>query len=173
MGISSLSQSSAGATPGLVYITSTSFSAVTSVSVNNCFTSAYSSYRVILDLTSTSGTAVNIFMRMRVSGVDATTNYNWASVSNGWTNTVGGSGASSATSAQVAYVATAGPEMLSLDITNPFAVARTGWAGHGQNDNASNQIAGYHNTGASYDGFSIYPSSGTFTGSLTVYGYNT
>ena len=63
---------SAGATPGLVHIYTTTFSAVASVSLDNVFTSDYDNYKVIINITSTGGSGV-FYMRMRAVGTDNTT----------------------------------------------------------------------------------------------------
>ena len=62
-----------GAPQGLVHINTTTFSAVSSVSVNNCFTSAYENYLILGNVIGTAGTS--IAARLRASGTDATTNY--------------------------------------------------------------------------------------------------
>jgi hypothetical protein len=59
---------------GLVKVTSASFSAVTSISITaGTFTTLYKNYRVILDLTASSG-VTNITTRFRASSVDNSSN---------------------------------------------------------------------------------------------------
>ena len=52
-------------TPGLVYVAGTAFSAASSVSVNNCFTSTYDNYRIMMRITNSA--AVNMQWRVRGS----------------------------------------------------------------------------------------------------------
>jgi hypothetical protein len=61
--------------PGMVLVNKTDFSSVSSVSLNNVFTSAYANYRVSLTFTAiTTGPAV--FMRLRSGGSDNGSSYN-------------------------------------------------------------------------------------------------
>jgi hypothetical protein len=59
---------------GSNFITSGSFSGAVSASVNNCFTSTYRNYMIVIN--ASSGSANNsIDLRLRASGTDSTTNY--------------------------------------------------------------------------------------------------
>lgn len=159
------------ASGGLVLITSQSFSAASAVNVNNCFTSTYDNYLVELNVTSTSATAVFIYLRMRASGSDAATAYYWSQVYTSWNTTVAGTGASNAAQWAVNYVTTAGPVGSVINIQSPNLAQRTMLHGTGSSDAAPTISSGYHNTASQYDGFSVYPASGTFTGTIRVYGY--
>lgn len=59
---------------GLVYITQTLVSSgtATSVSFNNCFSSTYDNYRILIDGFQPQNAGRGLYMRMRVGGVDAT-----------------------------------------------------------------------------------------------------
>lgn len=59
--------------PGLQLVTAQSFSAVSSVSVNNCFSTTYDNYRMVIDAIPASGT-VDMNIRLRASGTDNTSN---------------------------------------------------------------------------------------------------
>ena len=79
--------------PGLVYVTGTSFTAQTTVSLpNSTFSSSYTNYKVIWNLTAVTGTGT-ITGRYRTSGTDNTT-ARYYQMSTGLTN---GGGASNQT----------------------------------------------------------------------------
>lgn len=59
---------------GSVLINSTTFTSVSSISVNNVFSSSYRNYKILFDLT-TSGNNGWVSLRMRASGTDATSGY--------------------------------------------------------------------------------------------------
>ena len=56
---------------GLVYITKSTFSSVTSVSIDNCFSADYSQYKIIYDLTDSVGDN-NTNVYLRAGGVNET-----------------------------------------------------------------------------------------------------
>jgi hypothetical protein len=60
---------------GFTLITNSSFSAVSSHSINSCFTSTYTNYKILINLTSVS-TGMDINFRLRASGTDTSANYN-------------------------------------------------------------------------------------------------
>lgn len=166
--------SSAG---GLILIANSTFSTVSSVSLNNCFTSTYANYRIILDVTSSTDTTISL--RFRSSGTDRSDlAYGNASF---W-------GASTGSYAMEQYN-TAGSQWyifspsgtyksyLSTDIYNPaisgpsvatFAANRLTSSGNGI---VSYYGGTYYLTSNTNDGFSLFPSSGTITGTVRVYGY--
>ena len=155
-----------------------SFSGASTVSLNDVFSATYDTYKVIINWTS--ATAQNLGMRLRVSGADNSTagNYMWGE--NGLTFSGGSSlnNNSSDTSWNMEYTDTNGAVM-AMDIYDPFSstkitrfnglsttrlstAAASFYRGHGGNMTVT----------TSYTGFTIFVSSGTITGSVSVYGYN-
>lgn len=65
---------------GLVYITQSivSSGSATSVSFNNCFSSTYDNYRIVIDSFQPSIAARGLVLRLRNAGVDLATNYIYA-----------------------------------------------------------------------------------------------
>jgi hypothetical protein len=155
--------------PGLTLITSESFSAVSSVSINECFTSIYENYRIVIRAT-TSGSAF-IYWRLRVSGSDDSGSnyvrqgvYGTSSTVSAFTST-DNLGYFTATLATGLHVATA-------DFFSPNKAANTTAL---VNDfNVAPQIAIQafnHTLATAYDGLTIFPSTGNFTGTIRIYGY--
>jgi hypothetical protein len=64
--------------------------------------------------------------------------------------------------------------VFSSTILNPFASASTGYMTNQARFIGGSQARcdfyGGFNTGTSFDGFKLYPDSGTFTGTLRLYG---
>lgn len=160
---------------GLDLIVSQSFTAASTVSVNNCFTSTYDNYRVLVDFTpSTTGQEVRF--RLRSGGVDAVTAYDYTLL-NAQNTTVAGTGVAATTSARIsATFGTTSGHFCSLDIASPFTSASTR-ANYMSLRPSAGAIplvefgVAFHATASSYDGFTIYPASGTITGTIRVYGY--
>ena len=159
---------------GLVYITQSTFSAVASVSMNNCFSSTYDSYKITLQVFGSGAT--NCRLRLRVGGVDATGSdyydrgyYNQAGSVLALTNSATGLGAFLTNyDTNVGY-----PGRVSCDIHGPALAARTVF--HTQWADSFSVLAGdthsTHATGTAYDGFTLTAASGTITGTVRVYGY--
>lgn len=152
-----------------------SFSAVTSISLNNVFSSTYKNYQIIIGDFTTSINSSAIRMRLRVSGSDnATGSYYQAGAASYSASPVAYLG-SGATSFGIGDSSTSKFYSANILITNPFIASET---------SGSQIISGYsgavawvstnllHNGIVSFDGLSIYPSSGTMTGSIQVFGYN-
>lgn len=159
---------------GMDALTSSTFTSAASVSVNNIFSSKYENYRIVLKGVTSAQTAI-VRLRTRILGVDTTTSvysYGVGYVQNGGMARL--TGASSDTGADIAW---GGNQFFSssIDIIGPNLVAATTYQGTGfcRYDAVSTalMIAGAYHTVQAVDGFTLYPISGTFSGSLKVYGY--
>jgi hypothetical protein len=157
---------------GLVLINKTDFSAQSTVSINNCFTSTYSNYRIIfLGNTSTHN---EISVRYRASGSDD-------SASNYFYQVQGreGTGAVSTATADTNRIFVglgSGKASISMDVFEPQKnVYSTGISINTYLSPGTNvglfTIAHQNDVATVYDGISFYMSTGTFTGTIRVYGY--
>ena len=163
---------------GMVLLNTTSFSGVATQSFNNVFSATYENYRVLFELTATSASP-GINLRLRVGGVDASGgNY----VGGGYivrstSATVGGQDLNAGTNFELGGANSGqSSNRYVMDFQSPFLAQRTGHHtlatgfdgtsayGRAQHSN--------HNLSTSYDGFTIFPSSGTITGKVAIYGYN-
>lgn len=153
---------------GLDLITTQSFSAVSSVSINNCFSGDYDNYRVIAVIVSSATATRQI--RMRVGGVDNSTasSYNIRGTSQtGATNRY-------ASLNETFFDAGAMDTLrgtLVADIIGAAVNASTllTYISYGQD--AHIVASGRHDVATAYDGFSLIPSTGTITGNVSVFGY--
>lgn len=151
------------------------FSAATSVSVNGCFTAAFDNYRIVL--LSTNPTAQDSLMRLRAAGADAAAASSYGNQRNYGT-------ASSMTTGNDStdkWYLTAGANgkiATSLDLYLPAVATTTLGTGVSTATNSvtsmyATTLALYHNASTAYDGFTLYVGSGSVTGTIVVYGYNT
>lgn len=167
---------------GLVYITQTlvSSGSATSISFNNCFSSTYDNYRILIDSFQPSIASRGLFMRMRVGGVDATSADGYWALPGIY---VDGSGSNTSNSAQTFMdtgmfnsANTIAINSGVYDVFNPYKTDRT-------YINATTMLYNSQigsrtgvmewNPLTSYDGFTLYLSG---TGNITtlrvrVYGY--
>ena len=64
---------SSGLEPGLVLLNTTDFTGVPSQSINDVFSATYNNYLIVIDdLIRNTGGALDIYLRLRVSGTDST-----------------------------------------------------------------------------------------------------
>ena len=159
---------------GLDHIVTETFTAQSAVSVDGCFTADYDNYRVVVTGTNTG--ANRLYLRMRLSGSDATgaSDYKNAGF---YSDTSPASGAidnsNGTSSANLGYLAAGGAS--SVDIYSPAIATVTKMRSNciykaGANI-AQITFACSHEQNVAYSGLSIFSTSGTNSGSLSVYGY--
>jgi hypothetical protein len=160
---------------GLVLITSQSFSAVSGVSVNNCFTSTYDHYKITVDAVGSLSGSTGAFdvIRLRASGTDT---------SSGYYRGIIVAGASIALQKDIAgsqssgYFGAAfdGSGATTIDIFSPHNGEKTRFVGQtvsvGSGGDRVANVFGVLDDTTSYDGFTLL-AAGTFTGTVRVYGY--
>lgn len=163
------------ANAGLVYVASATFSAVSSVQINNCFTSTMDHYRIMYSGVGT--TSGNDFIYGRL--VDGTTPTTAANYYHGTAySTTGSSWANGWVGSQTAWKwAFTGDNrsQFALDLFDPQTTNKTTFSSQmfssATGDALWGVFGGLYNTTTQFEGVQIYPGSGTFTGTLTVYGY--
>jgi hypothetical protein len=165
-----------GITPGLVCVQAeTAFSAAATITADNIFTSNYTNYRIIIRFQGTTGS--DFLMQFRAATVDTATGYNYQSfTSTSTTNT--GAQASSQTSFPIASNSTGVASLITLELNGPQLAAPTFVQSlntrHASAYTGPNIATFFGNQSAStqFDGIKFTGSSGTFTGSYTIYGYS-
>jgi hypothetical protein len=160
------------ATPSQVLLNTTTFSAVSSQSVNDVFSSTYAYYRLYFSLTANSGSNASISLAMRVSAAD--TAMAGQLISQYDTSLTG---ASLVTGVFAKTHSTYGSYCRAvLDIVDPnTASVQSAAFGKGFGVNSSGQpfqydSACYTDATTQFTGFTITPSTGTMSGTLRVYG---
>lgn len=155
----------------LALVATASPSGVSSVSIDNCFTSTYQSYLIVMELNRS--TSTSILYRWRVSGADKTT-----ATYNGQKWNVSGSTFSAVSAASSTYgqlsVANGSGEIfirgilfrpseaaVSISIADSLQISASfvGTATTSQTDSTA------------YDGITIFPLAGSISGTIRIYGY--
>ena len=160
---------------GMVLLNTTTFSAVASQSVNDVFSATYTNY-LILPLITGSG-SIDVNMRLRVSGTDnSSANYARQTLDSSSTTT-----SSSRNTAETSWTGimalnstTRTPTPIQLfqpfEAHNTTAISTRLGAISGSIE--FRQVAHGLSVTTSYTGFTLIASSGTITGTVSVYGYN-
>jgi hypothetical protein len=160
---------------GLTFITAESFSAVSSVSINGCFTSDYQNY--MLNLNTVGSTVIALLFRLRNSGSDITSGVYSRQILYLQDTTFFNNRLSSQTSGQFAPARTSAIGTR-LELFSPQAATVKNYSctstdyGMSVVTNANLQsIAGSVNSTTQCDGITILTDTGTITGTIRVYGY--
>ena len=157
--------------PGLTLITANSFSAVSSVSINNCFSATYRNYLVEISATATAAMLLDI--RLRVGGSDnSAASYDEQELLV-YQTTVAGTQNLNQTAGLITSMGPSSTNAVSMRIYDPFETATTSIMT--QSASARNDARVYlhtvnHDDSTSFDGFSLLVNTGTITGILRVYG---
>lgn len=162
------------ANAGLTFIKEATGTAASEIICDDCYSSTFIDY-VILCRIQTS--ASDSFYQNRVSGTNAATNYN-RQLLEAQATTVGTSRATGQTSfvftsnSNGAFFQTAEAHIFAPNLAEPTGIQ----INHCRTDGgytvpSAFLIYGNHSTATAYTGFRIFPSSGTITGSVRVYGY--
>jgi hypothetical protein len=169
---------------GMVLLNTTSFSGVSSQSVNDVFSATYKNYRIIINVlgSGSGGGGFGTNLRLRVSGTDnSSSNYRYAGYG------LGDASASSIFKVQSNGTTTsflleaASSQAYSykvIDVFMPFETQNTSIQYQGMYLENTPQFFGYDMGGVmsvttSYTGFTFLPAAGnTLTGTIYVYGYN-
>jgi len=171
-GVPSWASPSSGA---LTYITSASPSAVSTISINNCFTSTYRNYLIVYNLVYDTGGGYALQMRLRASGTDNTSsNYSFNLLYLASNTATIGNDATTTTAFRLAEIREGGESGGIANVFSPQATARTTYSSSGGSSFSTNNVAsfaaGSSTVTTGYDGFTLLTATGTFTGTIRVYG---
>lgn len=158
------------ANAGLVYVTSTTIgSAVSSVTVSNCFSSTYDNYRILVNGGSASA---DNNLQMTLNG--GTTAYYGALIYAG-TGGTGPFAAGDNNAAQwsfMSYHTTTSGIITAIELLGPNLAEWTGIQAPYITAGSGGTYTGVRQSTTQHTGFTLTPSSGTLTGgTITVYGY--
>jgi len=168
------------AASGLVCVKAeTAFTTSSAVNVDNVFTSTYTNYLVHFSLASSAANDIGFSVRLRASGTDTSSSnyyYGVTAATYSAVTLVGGGFAQSSFS----FGDMGGIFSLSqLTFGSPQVAARTSLysssmeaAINTSGNRGIQTFGGLLDVATQYDGFTVFPSSGTITGSYIVYGYS-
>lgn len=162
---------------GLVLVNQTNFSAASTISLNNIFSSTYDNYRVIIDLTSASASSL-VTVRLIASGTASTSAYYYGqtgATETGSTTNTGSSGDSSRLFLWD-HNSTYPYNSATMDVVSPFLTKTTKIIHQTVFVNSSSTVIHrssgmQHSVLSSYDGLQFNVSSGNITGTVQIYGY--
>ena len=160
-----------GINSALVLISSTTFSAVPSVTMSNAFSATYKNYKVFLNnfLCVTSTPAINLTFG------SATSNYEYSlGTSTNTTFNAFNRGASSGTKIQFCDIGTTIPTQGTLDILAPFLTQKTLTVSFsdGYQNNLFYSGLGAQTDSTSFTSFTLTEANAAnFSGTIEVYGY--
>jgi hypothetical protein len=166
-----------GKNVGLQYIATGTATAQNRLNISSCFTSAYSSYRVVVT-NLTHSTANNLFLRFSVAGTDtAGSAYNTQRLE------IAGGAATpvnlpTASNISPSYVASSAGSFaaFSFDVINPQAAAPTNLNGLAWRYDAGAGLytivfGGLQDSNTQFDGISLVGNTGNISCTMKVYGY--
>lgn len=144
----------------------------TSLSLNYVFSSLYDNYMISTGLVGSTDLFLNF--RLRLNGTDnSTNNYNYQDLNTNNTTVqtartlLVSSGVFAGTSATGRSLSTA--YIYSPALAKRTVFRRTGMSG--ESGARTSDTSNIHELSVAYDGFTIYPNTGTMTGIITIYGY--
>lgn len=153
------------------------FTNASSVSVRGAFTTDYDNYRFVWNSTTRSAAQSTQF-RLSAAGADITTaTYAWLRGQDQGTSRSITSGTASTAMPLDSPIAVAQTSDGYVDIFGPALPGGTSLLGLAVVYDATNgatqvQVSARNTTNGAVDGFTIFPTTGTFTGTLRIYGYN-
>ena len=157
---------------GLTLIKTESFSAVSSISLNNVFSSTYDNYQITLSTTAVATNGV-VTMRLRASSVDTSTNYKNQQSFSASTSISSASDDSGTDEWILTYINTTTPKNNSFQgiFHRPNVAQPTLYTGLVQYSTTSaGFIAGWQTDSTQFDGFTIL-APGNSTATVSVYGF--
>jgi hypothetical protein len=165
------------ANSGLVYITQGVATSGTTLSITNCFSATYDSYRIVVS-DFRADTAVALDTRMANSGTPFNTDYYYQYVNTGYATTstysqIGSAGGGNFSSLTIGDTGNAGGT--GFDLFNPFLSQTTVLSGYRtdpRTGGAGGAYIGYMNTTQSFSGIYFSIAYGALTSlKVRVYGY--
>ena len=160
----------APAPSGMTLITSQALSATATLNVNDCFSTTYRNYLLIMEVTGTA--AEGILCRLRVGGSDANTNYNQQLMEAKGTS-ITGSRTTNAAQWAVQATRTSGRTMFTMTLNSPFEATSTTFVSPGFDPDSTasmSNLVGVNTNATSYTGISFLQTTSTMTGNLSIYG---
>lgn len=163
----------APSTSALVFLNGTTLTASTATSINNVFSSTYKHYLIIIEGAVVTNNAAVPYIKLRLSGTDSSTGYNWQTHYGENTTSAAGRVTSSSGGLHTGesnYVSTIQKSIHVVHLTDPGTAVRTVYTAQSGHFNHVFNSVGMHDVATAYDGFSIITAY-QFTGTVRTYGY--
>ena len=176
-----LFESTASSAQGLTLLNTTSFSGVSSQSVNDVFSATYTNYKIVVNQIGNAASGYDVKFRLRVAGADASTNtyktsgYGVADLTSN--NIYKNQSNGSISTFNIGSSSSQARTYMIFDILNPFRTEKTTMSGswsYLENDGRffHNNVGGIFDATTSFTGFTIFVNANNITGEVSTYGYN-
>jgi len=162
---------------GLVLISATTFSGVSSQSINDVFSTNYDNYRILFKSITASGAGPVISLRLRLSGTDTSANYGTQRMFAQGASVSANRDAFGTDEIYVVDSTTANPQNACADMIfySPNKAEVTTYTNIGEALLGATLYmqtsCGFQNSTTQFTGFTVYPGSGNIGGTVSVYGY--
>jgi len=160
---------------GMVLLNTTSFSGVSSQSINSVFNSTYDNYFIMYKNTTSSGSPV-LTLKLRAAGVDTSTNYGSQRIYSQGAGVFGERDGVGTDELYVADLANTGQAInaTQLYVYSPNLAAATTFSATNvmllSTTLYSTANVGFQNSSTQFDGFTLIVSTGTFGGTVSIFG---
>jgi hypothetical protein len=156
---------------GMVLLNTTSFSGVSSQTVNDCFSATYDNYRILFK--STGSASIASLFRLRASGSDLSTTVYQDETFASDNTTLSGARNTAQTGARFIYMDSS-KSIASVDLFAPFLAETKLYSSNLVRGTTviTGVMTGVINSAVSYTGITFITSAGTMTGEVSIYGYN-
>ena len=156
---------------GMVLLNTTSFSGVSSQSVNDVFSATYENYKLVFNYLGSVGTTARL--KWRVGGADNSSNVYYSQGLLASVTSVTAAADGPVTTGHILGQHVTSRSMISTyEVGSPFSSLNTQFLGMRAKDGEMEIKLAAYDAATSFTGFTIIPASGTITGSVSVYGYN-
>lgn len=162
---------------GMWHVTTNTFSSVSTVTINNCFTSDYKNYKLFLNPSSINGTGY-VTLQFTISGTATTTNYinrtaQFHTAANGWELLDNGAGTDEIICGAAGSTST-GHVFTEINVGSPQLAQVTKVSAVGPGNFGANPIyltinQGFQTASTAFDGIK-FNFSGTASGTINIYG---
>jgi len=149
---------------------SVTFLSCATLSLNGVFTADYDHYLIVSRLTSEAVTSANLRYRMRASGSDNATTSSYTIQEFRVSGTAETAVRATGTFGELTHASISNQNGMTAYIFGPYLSVPTVIRTTGRNSFPMDDFATSHNQSNSYDGITIYPSSSSITGTISVYG---
>jgi hypothetical protein len=159
--------------PSLSLVTTETFTSVSSVSLDGCFTSGFDNYYLLIKATGIS--SADSIIRWRSSGTDAVTGYRFTLFLDSSSGSLSHSTQNNAATGFFYAVSGLTNVNAAINVWRPFLSEPTFANWSSSTISAANVGmqggASYQSGSTSFDGFTLSVNASTFSGSVSVYGY--
>jgi hypothetical protein len=153
-----------------------SFSTVPTLTINNCFSSNYSQYKIMIELTGAAANNQTVIMQLHDGTNPVTSNYYYANIRVTEGGTTSNRASTTATGVHLFFSTTQDLNAGMVEMFSPATTVKTKfmysmWVNDGSTGSWMESGTASQNNNTAYTGLRIVNTSG-ITGTIRIYGYN-